>query len=138
MKATDVTNNPDRNELRLFACLQLVLFAVLTLVLFRAMFSVAVSSVILSVSAAIALLGIARPSWVRPVHRVWMMAVRPVGWMVSHLCMAMVYFLIVTPIGVSRRYLTGDSMRRAFEPDRESYWERRQTESTKSRYFRQF
>lgn len=137
MKTTDVTNNKDRNELRLFSCLQFALFALLTLVLFRALFSLSVTSVILSVSAVIALLGMARPSWIRPVYRAWMMAVKPIGWIASHCCMAIVYFLIVTPTGILRRP-RGDSMQRAFEPDRESYWERRRTESTNSRYFRQF
>ena len=68
----------------------------------------------------------------------WMVAVFPIGWTVSHLMMAVVYYFVVTPIGIWRTRQTGDPMTRKFDADAATYWEEREANKPPESYFRQF
>ena len=73
----------------------------------------------------------------RPIYVGWMYVVYPIGWTISHLLFATIYFLIMTPIGLIRRLWRRDPLERRFESEARTYWaERRNPEP--SRYFRQF
>ena len=43
-------------------------------------------------------MGWLRPDWARPLYVGWLYAVFPIGWTISHLILAVIYFLILTPI----------------------------------------
>ncbi len=63
----------------------------------------------------------------------------PIGFVVSHVVLAVVYYLVLTPIGLLTRLFGYDSMKRRFDPQAESYWVERSTAAADSkRYFRQF
>ena len=63
----------------------------------------------------------------------------PIGFVVSHVVLAVVYYLVLTPIGLLTRLFGYDSMKRKFDPEAESYWVERPAEGVDSkRYFRQF
>lgn len=61
----------------------------------------------------------------------------PIGLVVSHVLMAIVYFAILTPIGWLRRTFGGDPLRRAFDRDASSYWTPREGKPDLESYFRQ-
>ncbi len=92
---------------------------------------------ILVAAAALAVGGLVRPALVRPVFLGWMYASYPIRWAVGHVIMLVVFFLIVTPIGLVMRALRRDPLRRKFDTSCTSYWERR-AGSERTRYFRQF
>jgi hypothetical protein len=91
---------------------------------------------------AVAIAGIAieavRPGWMRALFLGWMWAAFPIGWLVSHLLMGAIYYLVITPIGLIMRAAGRDPLARRFEPDAETYWTRRDPPAEASRYFRQF
>lgn len=89
-----------------------------------------------AVAALLAMAGLARPRFIRPVYRALVLATFPIGWLVSHTMLRVVYFGVVTPIGQLVRLFT-DPMTRAADPAAKTYWERRTT-SAPERYFRQF
>jgi hypothetical protein len=63
----------------------------------------------------------------------------PIGFVVSHVVLAVVYYLVLTPIGLLTRLFGYDSMKRRFDPETKSYWVERSTAAADSkRYFRQF
>jgi hypothetical protein len=63
----------------------------------------------------------------------------PIGFVVSHVVLALVYYLVLTPIGLAMRVFGYDPMRREFDRSAESYWIARDTAEIKAeRYFRQF
>jgi len=68
----------------------------------------------------------------------WMTAALPVGWAISFLLMVVVYYLVVTPVGLVLRAVRGDPMCRKFDPEAESYWIESKTTGSVERYFRQF
>ena len=45
----------------------------------------------------------------------WMRVFYPIGWVVSHLLLAIVYYLVLTPIGLVMRLFGGDPMHRGFD-----------------------
>ena len=50
----------------------------------------------------------------------------------------MVYFLVITPIGLAMRLAGRDLMSRRFDPGAESYWLPHKADKDAGRYFRQF
>ncbi len=69
----------------------------------------------------------------------WMLAAVPIGWTISHAILAIVYYVVVTPIGLLMRLVGRDPMQRRLDRSGSgSYWIERPPESGSSRYFRQF
>lgn len=63
----------------------------------------------------------------------------PIGFVVSHVVLAAVYYLVLTPIGLIMRLIGYDPMRRGFDREAASYWvERPAAAAEPRRYFRQF
>jgi len=99
---------------------------------------VQVATIGTAVSAVIGIAGLLQPHWIKPIYVVWMTLVFPIGWLVSHLCMAVVYYGVVTPIGVFKRNWSGDPMQRQLDRNCESYWQPRPPAKPSDSYFRQF
>ena len=72
------------------------------------------------------------------IYRAWLGAFFPIGWIVSHLLLAVVFYLVVFPIGLLMRLLRYDALSRKFDPDRETYWIEREKKTDARKYFRQF
>ena len=63
----------------------------------------------------------------------------PIGFVVSHIVLAVVYYLVLTPIGLATRVFRYDPMKRRFDRSAASYWlERPKDPPDSRRYFRQF
>ena len=72
-----------------------------------------------------------------PMYLGWMHLVFPIGWVLSHLLFGAIYFLILTPIGLSMRLIRRDPLRRHRPSSAVSYWLARPAADS-DRYFRQF
>jgi hypothetical protein len=138
MALIDVNWNPSRKELRVFAGLQLLFFMFVAWSVYHRTESAPWAVTILAVSALAALVGLIEPRALRPVFVVWMAAVLPIGWVVSHVMIAALFYLIITPIGLTMRLLGRDPMDRKFDPHAKTYWKTRRQESGPKQYFRQF
>jgi hypothetical protein len=64
-------------------------------------------------------------------------ATYPIGIAVSHVVLALVYYLALTPIGLTMRMLRHDPLARGFDPSAQSYWIPRKTNRTPESYFKQ-
>ena len=62
----------------------------------------------------------------------------PIGWVVSHVLLAIIYYLVMTPIGLIMRVVGYDPMERKWDSQAESYWAKRSDDDDPKRYFRQF
>jgi hypothetical protein len=63
----------------------------------------------------------------------------PIGFVVSHVILALVYYLVFTPVGLAMRIFRYDPMNRRFDDAAQSYWVVRDPAATPpKRYFRQF
>ncbi|HZZ18535.1 MAG TPA: SxtJ family membrane protein [Opitutaceae bacterium] len=61
----------------------------------------------------------------------------PIGMVVSHIALAVVYFLVLMPIGLVMRILGRDPLTRRFDPDQKSYWLKRPASRPPESYFKQ-
>ena len=71
------------------------------------------------------------------IYRAWMNASAPIGWTISHLVLAAVFYLIVTPIGLTGRIFGRDPMMRRFDREAGSYWQPHEARNDPADYFRQ-
>jgi hypothetical protein len=68
----------------------------------------------------------------------WMAVVYPIGWLMSHGLMAMIYYLLMTPIGLIMRLFGRDPLNRDIEPSATTYWSSLDASDSRRRYFQQF
>ena len=88
--------------------------------------------------AGAALVGIAKPTSIRPIYVGMILAVFPIGWLLSHVLLGIVLYLVLTPIGLLLRISGKDPMQRTLKPQAATYWEPHTQETDVSRYFKQF
>ncbi|MBN1943280.1 MAG: hypothetical protein JW849_08305 [Phycisphaerae bacterium] len=62
----------------------------------------------------------------------------PVGLVVSHAILFVVFYFIFTPIGLIFRLIGRDAMHRGLDPAAASYWDDHEAHPPARRYFRQF
>ena len=79
-----------------------------------------------------------RPEWVRFIYVGWMVLAFPIGWTVSQVMLAMMFFGLFTPIGLVFRLIGRDPLHRARPSGRESYWDPKPAPADLRRYFKQF
>lgn len=66
---------------------------------------------------------LAAPLSLNPVYRIWMRFGLFMGSIISRIILGLVFFLVVTPIGLLMRATGKDPMNRTLDPDVESYRE---------------
>ncbi|HVR29950.1 MAG TPA: SxtJ family membrane protein [Thermoanaerobaculia bacterium] len=134
-----VNRNPTRAQLRWFAALVFPLFWgwVAYLIYARAgLLRAAIA--IAAVAAVVSVTSILSP---RFALRVWigmMVGLSPIGWVLSHLILGLIYYLVLTPIGLALRVAGRDPLDRRFDRDAKSYWIDRRGKPDVERYFRQY
>jgi len=80
----------------------------------------------------------ALPPLRRPIYLGWMYLAFPIGWAVSHILLAAIFYLVVTPIGLIMRLVGRDPLDRRLDHTAQSYWIKRGPHASSERYFRQF
>ncbi len=90
-----------------------------------------------SAGAAIALVGLARPTFVKWLYLAMSCLTAPIGIVISLTVLGIVYYIVVTPIGVIMRLLGRDPMQRRPDPKTDTYWRKRE-QPEPDQYFRQF
>lgn len=134
----EIRHNPSKGELRLFA--GLILPVVISGVAYFAWSRLGLASAVWPVwmiAAVLAILGLTRPSWFRYPYLAWMYAFFPLGWLMSHVAAALVYWGIFTPYAVVMRVSGRDKLGLRRQADARTFWQPR-PQRTKENYFRQF
>jgi hypothetical protein len=66
--------------------------------------------------------GFLLPSFLKPLHKLWMAIGLVIGWFVTGVIMIVLFYLVVTPIGLFMRVRGKDLLNRRFDSKAESYW----------------
>ena len=82
--------------------------------------------------------GLSRPRWLAPIFTTWMMLIYPIAWLMSNLLLAIVFYGLVTPLGLLFRLLKRDALDRRWHKDQDSYWSDKTMPDDSSRYLRQY
>ena len=138
MAVLEINRNPSQRELRWFGLIVLVFCGIVGLVL-RMRFGLDTAAWIAwAVGALVAAVFYAVPPVRRALYVGWMYLFYPIGFVLSHIVLGIIYYLVLTPVGLLLRIFGRDSMRRWPAPDAETYWVRREAKIASERYFRQF
>jgi hypothetical protein len=130
MNWSDIPWNPSSRMLRQFAVLWLLCvgFAAWRLE----------SATVCVVAVSIGLLGVVWPRSMRELFIGLTIVTLPIGWAVSHLLLAALFYLVFTPLGWCFRLFGRDVLGLQRSVDRETYWESRTQVTDVRRYFQPF
>ncbi len=84
------------------------------------------------------LVGVMKPEWLKPIYVGLMVVTWPIGWVVSHLTLGLLFYGVITPIGLIFRLMGRDPMSRQFDRSASTYWEAYNPDRGMKRYLRQF
>jgi hypothetical protein len=127
---------PDDRQLRQFAWIALPGFCLFGWMALRASGSVELALGLAAFGVAVSLLGSSAPRAVLPLYLVLMVLAYPIGWVVSHVLLRVIYYGIFTPVGILFRAVGRDPLRLR-KPECGSYWTRRRQRTNSLDYFRQ-
>jgi len=139
MAMIEINWRPSQKDLRNFGWISLAMLTVVALLLhwwkdLGAFWSLCICAVGLLVYVLSRISTIL----VRPIYVALTVATWPIGWALSHLAMAILYYLVLTPIGLLFRVVGRDSLDRRFDRSAETYWKPPQPPDNIERYFKQF
>ena len=137
MALIEIKSNPSPLERRLFGLLCAAFFGVLGALVHWKGGSARVAAGLWVFGAAVALAYYVVPGLRWPIYIVWMRAAFPIGWVVSHVLFAVIYYAVLTPMGVAMQLLGQDPMQRRRRAGEKTYWTKLEPPPAKSRYFRQ-
>jgi hypothetical protein len=136
MQWSDVIAPPSQKVLRQFAGLFLVFF--LGLAGWRAWHGrldrAAIAMAVLAVG--VGLLGLVRPLAVRYIYTGWMIVAFPIGWTVSRVALALMFYLVVTPLALAFRIIGRDELQLRRQRQ-SSHWRAKPGPENVQTYFRQ-
>lgn len=138
MSLIRIQRDPSPRQLRGFGLVWLLFFGAVAYLLWRRTGSAAAGGAVAALAALVPAAGLFWPEVLRWAFLGLSWAAFPIGFVVSHLVLALVYFVVLTPIGLAMRLAGRDPMHRRFEPEAESYWVRHEKPESSDRYLRQF
>ena len=148
MALYEINWRPDKSRLRVFGAAALGVFALLGAWAFwmQRLFGIGLSAgaaeaaawTLWGLAAASGLLAAAAPAGLRPLYVALTAVALPIGWVVSNVLLAIVYYGVLTPIGLALRLAGRDPLQRRFDRQAPSYWVDRPPQADVRRYFRQF
>lgn len=130
---------PSARELRWFAGLLIPFFGIIAGLWWHRSGQTTGPAIMASIAVVIGLFGLIAPMSIRAIYVTWMIAVWPIGWLVSHVLLAAIFFGVMTPIGLILRAIGREPMKKQFDRTAKSYWVARPVDEVDpEQYFRQF
>lgn len=79
----------------------------------------------IAVGAALAVITLTRAQWLSPLKRAWMKFGELLNMVVSPIVMAVIFFVVFTPVALVMRIAGRDALERSYAPAAPTYWKRR-------------
>jgi hypothetical protein len=95
-------------------------------------------AVMLGAGGLLGVCGAGRPESVRWLYVGIMVATYPIGWVMSHVILAVIFYGVFTPVGLLFRLIGRDALQRRLEPNAVTYWQPKRQPTGPSQYLRQF
>jgi len=138
MALIQIDRSPSPTILRWFGLLQGLALAILGGIVHWRFQATLVACGFWSVAAAFTVIYYAVPQARRWMYLGAMFATYPLGVVISYLLLGIVYFGLITPIGLLLRLFRYDPLHRRFDRQASSYWITRTEQRKPTSYFRQF
>jgi hypothetical protein len=137
MQWSDVTAPPSERTLRQFAGLCLIISV--SVGTWQAWHQrAALGGALIALGVGVGGLGWARPAAIRWLFAGWMIAAFPVGWTISQVMLAGLFYAMFTPVAVAFRLVKRDALRLRRRDRVQSYWTPKPGAAEVRDYFRQF
>ncbi len=134
-----IQTNPSDRQLRQFAGIWFPLFAAMLGYILISAFELNQVAYGLWIFAGIAaVVGLIVPRAIKFLFVGLMFATFPIGFVVSHVILVLLYYVILSPLGILLRVMGKDPMLKKPDPNASSYWKEREPVTTSDVYFRQF
>jgi len=140
----EVSWNPDLRERRKFALSLVIGFPCIAVVLLvlgwlrGKGWNLSLAAIIGGGGLAIGLLLLALPQIARPFYVAWYFVACCIGTVVGNLALAIVFFVLVTGLGLLMRALGRRPVRKTFDKRAATYWQDAEHVDDPNRYYRQF
>ena len=137
MRLSEIQFRPPDRTLRQFAGLWILFFGGLAIYQggFRERTTLAL--VLAGLALVVGLLGLVAPRLIRPIYVGWMIAAFPIGWVVSHVVQALIFYGLFTPVALVFRLIGRDVLRRRRRPEVVSYFVPKTIPTDPASYLRQ-
>jgi len=138
MSLISINHQPSRRQLNQFGGLWLLFLGILGALSFFKSGNHPAAFAFWTAAVTVPVIGWIFPAFMRIVFLALSYAAFPIGFVVSHVILALVFYLVLTPVGLLMRLFGHDPMDRRIEPEAASYWTEREKEPEARRYFNQF
>jgi fatty acid desaturase len=139
MSIVQVNTDPTRKQLNQFGFIWLGFLTLFGAIAFFKLGEPKVAKVLWVLAVVVPVVGWSVPAFMRLVFVGMSYLAWPIGFVVSHVVLALVYYLVFMPIGLVMRVIGYDPMKRRFDPEAATYWIARDPKASEpKRYFRQF
>jgi hypothetical protein len=138
MNWSDPPLQPSSRTLRQFALLWILFFAGLAFWHGSSISTSLLALFLTALTLGVGFVGLAKPPFLRPIFVAWMIAAFPIGWIVSRVLMACVFYGVFLPVGLCFRLVGRDVLNRRYDPGQATYWTQKNYATDLAGYFRQF
>lgn len=138
MKWSDIQFQPTKKVLRQFAAAWLLFLLVWAAHQWLARGHQKAALVLAALAIVVGGLGLAVPATIRWLYVGCMIVAFPVGWVVSQVMLAILYFCVITPVALFFRLRGRDLLHRAPPREGASFWTTKSLPEDVRRYFRQY
>lgn len=129
--------DPTRSVLRQFAALGFLVLAAMAATGYHRGGSPTRVALLAAAAVALALAGWLRPTMLRLPYVLLTLAVRPIGVLMSHLILLILFYGIITPLGLVARLFSRDPLALRWDDRVRSYWRDHPPPRGPSSYLRQ-
>ena len=138
MAIIELNKDPSPATMRWFGVLLGVFFAFVgAILLWRTGWGMA-TKVVFGLAVALPILYYAVPPVRRPMYLGWIHAAWPIGLTISFILLGVIWYLVITPVGILRRTIGSDTMNKRYDPDAETYWTPHSGRRDPERYFKPY
>jgi hypothetical protein len=139
MAVLELKFDPSARELRQFTTLWLpAAFGLFGAVLGYTTGSWTPAVALWSAGVVLGVAGTLAPTLGRVLFIAWMSLTYPIGWVMSHLLLGVIYFGVMTPVGLLMRAVGRDGLKLDLDRSAKTYWTERPPVDDIESYFRQF
>lgn len=138
MAVIEINKDPSKKELAWFGVMFLAFFGLIGGLVWWRLESQSTAYALWGVAAAITAAYYAAPPLRKPIYLGWLYAAYPIGWVVSHVVMGVIYYLVITPVALVFKLAGRDALERKIDKSAQSYWVEHRTGGDPQRYFKQF
>jgi hypothetical protein len=138
MRWVDIPLQPTKKTLRQFAAVWLVFFMAIGALQYWGHGREQLGLVLGALAVTVGGPGLLRPVALRWLFVGWIVLAFPIGWLISQLALALVFYGVLTPVALIFRLRGRDTLCRRPAPGQPTFWAPKDTPQDLRSYFRQY